>query len=226
MEVNDMYGKLIIECQIRVVTGLHIGGSDVYSFIGAVDSYVVSDPLTQKPIIPGSSLKGKIRTLLSRINTEKRCEPNQDPEMIKRLFGSSDPVRYSRLQFSDAKVINSSDFVGIGLTEIKFENTISRVTSVANPRQIERVVSGVVFKEIITYNIENLDELEEDIENLSKGIQLLQLDYLGGHGSRGSGRINFDSIKVSPEFIELDPATIDKLTDMLNKAVNYDPLPD
>lgn len=220
-----MFGKLIIECRIRVVTGLHIGGSDSFSFIGAVDSPVIADPLTQKPIIPGSSLKGKIRTLLSRVNTEKRCEPDRDPDMIKRLFGSSDPVRQSRLQFSDAKVINSSEFDEIGLTEIKFENTISRVTSVANPRQIERVVSGVVFGERIIYNIENTDELEEDIENLSKGIQLLQLDYLGGHGSRGSGRISFDSIEVSHEFIELEKTTIDKLTAMLKKAEKYDPLP-
>lgn len=220
-----MFGKLIIKCKIRVVTGLHIGGSDVFSFIGAVDSPVITDPLTQKPIIPGSSLKGKIRTLLSRINTEKRCEPNQDPEKIKRLFGSSDPVRHSRLQFSDAKVINSSKFDGIGLTEVKFENTISRVTSVANPRQIERVVSGVIFEEIIIYNIENLDELEEDIENLSKGIQLLQLDYLGGHGSRGDGRVSFDSIEVSTEFINLDPTIVDKLKSILEKAEKYDPLP-
>ena len=220
-----MFGKLIIECRIRVVTGLHIGGSDSFSFIGAVDSPVIADPLTQTPIIPGSSLKGKIRTLLSRVNTEKRCEPDNDPEMIKRLFGSSDPVRQSRLQFSDAKVINKDDFNEIGLTEIKFENTISRVTSVANPRQIERVVSGVVFGERMIYNIENTDELTEDITNLSKGLQLLQLDYLGGHGSRGSGRISFDSVKVASEFSGLDKQTLDKLTAILKKAEKYDPLP-
>lgn len=65
-----MFGKLIIECRIRVVTGLHIGGSDSFSFIGAVDSPVITDPYTQQPIIPGSSLKGKIRTLLSRVYSE------------------------------------------------------------------------------------------------------------------------------------------------------------
>lgn len=220
-----MFGKLIIECRIRVVTGLHIGGSDSFSFIGAVDSPVIADPLTQTPIIPGSSLKGKIRTLLSRVNTEKRCEPDNDPEILKRLFGSSSPVRQSRLQFSDAKVINADDFNEIGLTEIKFENTISRVTSVANPRQIERVVSGVVFGERIIYNIENTDELSEDITNLSKGLQLLQLDYLGGHGSRGSGRISFDSVNVASEFAGLDKQTLDNLTAILKKAEKYDPLP-
>ena len=219
-----MSGKLIIECRVRVVTGLHIGGSDSFSFIGAVDSPVIADPLTQQPIIPGSSFKGKIRTLLSRVNTDKRCEPDNDPEMIKRLFGSSDPVRQSRLQFSDAKIINADKFDEIGLTEIKSENTISRVTSVANPRQIERVVSGVIFGERIIYNVEKLDELEEDIENLARGIQLLQLDYLGGHGSRGSGRVCFDSIALCSEFIDLDKTTIDRLNSILEKAERYDPL--
>ena len=219
-----MFGKLIIECHVRVVTGLHIGGSDPFSFIGAVDSQVVTDPLTQQPIIPGSSLKGKIRTLLSKVNTEKRCEPDDDPEMITRLFGSSKPVRQSRLQFSDAEVINADKFEKTGLTEIKSENAVSRVTSEANPRQIERVVIGVIFGERIIYSVENLDELEEDIENLSRGIQLLQIDYLGGHGSRGSGRVCFDSISIHPEFIDLDETTIDRLNSILEKAERYDPL--
>ncbi len=219
-----MFGKLIIDCSIRVVTGLHIGGSDTFSFIGAVDSSVITDPYTQQPIIPGSSLKGKIRTLLSRVYAENRCAPDCDPENIKRLFGSASPVRQSRLQFSDAKITNAKQLEKIGFTEIKTENGINRVTSVANPRQIERVVSGAVFGERIVYNVENMDELAEDIETLAQGIKLLQLDYLGGHGSRGSGRVSFDAITLSEAFADLDEATTDSLTSKLREAVKYDPL--
>ncbi len=219
-----MFGKLIIDCSIRVVTGLHIGGSDTFSFIGAVDSSVITDPYTQQPIIPGSSLKGKIRTLLSRVYAENRCAPDDDPENIKRLFGSASPVRQSRLQFSDAKITNAKQLEKIGFTEIKTENGINRVTSVANPRQIERVVSGAVFGERIVYNVENMDELAEDIETLAQGIKLLQLDYLGGHGSRGSGRVSFDTITLSEAFADLDKATTDSLTSKLKKAEKYDPL--
>ena len=61
-----MYGKIIIHCVLTVKTGLHIGDSSAFSAIGAVDSPVVRDPYTNRPIIPGSSLKGKIRTLLAR----------------------------------------------------------------------------------------------------------------------------------------------------------------
>ena len=219
-----MFGKLIIECRIRVVTGLHIGGSDSFSFIGAVDSPVITDPYTQQPIIPGSSLKGKIRTLLSRVYSEKLCAPDADPENIKRLFGSSTPVKQSRLQFSDAKIINTKQFSEIGFTEIKTENAIDRVSSVANPRQIERVVSGVEFQERIVYNVENKEELQEDIKNLAKGIMLLQLDYLGGHGSRGSGRVSFDEITISDAFSDLDKVKTDSLTSILKKAERYAPL--
>lgn len=219
-----MFGKLIIECRIRVVTGLHIGGSDSFSFIGAVDSPVITDPYTQQPIIPGSSLKGKIRTLLSRVYSEKLCAPDADPENIKRLFGSSNPVKQSRLQFSDAKIINTKQFSEIGFTEIKTENAIDRVSSVANPRQIERVVSGVEFQERIVYNVENKEELQEDIKNLAKGIMLLQLDYLGGHGSRGSGRVSFDEITISDAFSDLDKVTTASLTSILKKAEKYTPL--
>ena len=60
-----MYGKIVILCEMKVVTGLHIGASGAFSAIGAVDSPVIRDPMTQMPIVPGSSLKGKLRTLAS-----------------------------------------------------------------------------------------------------------------------------------------------------------------
>lgn len=133
-------------------------------------------------------------------------------------------MKQSRLQFSDAKIINTKHFSEIGFTEIKTENAIDRVSSVANPRQIERVVSGVEFQERIVYNVENKEELQEDIKNLAKGIMLLQLDYLGGHGSRGSGRVSFDEITISDAFSDLDKVTTASLTSILKKAEKYAPL--
>lgn len=69
----DMYGKILITCSLVVRTGLHIGGSGIFSPIGAVDSPVIRDPLTQRPIVPGSSLKGKLRTLLVRSDSYQRA---------------------------------------------------------------------------------------------------------------------------------------------------------
>ena len=60
-------GKIIIETNLTVLTGLHIGGSDTYSAIGTVDAPVIKSPLNGKPIVPGSSLKGKLRTLIASV---------------------------------------------------------------------------------------------------------------------------------------------------------------
>ena len=61
-----MYGKIVIECKLKVQTGMHIGGSSSFSAIGAVDSPVIRDAFTGQPMLPGSSLKGKMRSLLAK----------------------------------------------------------------------------------------------------------------------------------------------------------------
>ena len=196
-----MYGKILIRCDLEVRTGMHIGGSSAFSAIGAVDSPVVRDPYTGYPIVPGSSLKGKLRTLLARStcqDIENMPAFDKDDERILRLFGSSEPVRRSRLQFADAFLLNYDQLKGVGVTEVKSENTINRLTSKANPRQIERIVAGARFGVNIVYNLSDPKEMEEDLSLLSKAMKLLQLDYLGGHGSRGNGRVSFQNFQVIP----------------------------
>jgi len=205
MSVNKLYGKLILTGKIQVKTGMHIGGSSEFSAIGAVDSIVIKDTVTKLPIIPGSSLKGKMRYLLARVYSEtpqlKKIEEEADE--IKRLFGTSgsDKNMYSsRLQFSDMmmneesrdRIVNMEP--DLYVTEIKFENTINRLTAVANPRQIERVPAGAEFEFKLVYNIEKLEEVEEDLENINTAMTLLQEDYIGGHGTRGYGRIKFTDL--------------------------------
>ena len=200
------YTKIKIEGSIRVKTGLHIGGDDSFSAIGAIDSPVVRDPLTRDPVIPGSSLKGKMRSLLARdmgtVPTDGVKGFENDCAEIKRLFGSSDKnsniagtgMQMSRLQFSDCFLVNKKELPQI--FENKFENTIDRLTSVANPRQIERVVRGAQFAFELIYNVENPDEVDEDFGNIAKAIHLLENDYLGGGGSRGNGRVEFDGLSA------------------------------
>ena len=72
-----MYGKILIRCDLEVRTGMHIGGSSAFSAIGAVDSPVVRDPYTGYPIVPGSSLKGKLRTLLASSGVTVVNDPAQ-----------------------------------------------------------------------------------------------------------------------------------------------------
>ena len=200
-------GKLIVDADITVRTGMHIGGSSDYAPIGAVDSIVIRDPQSGAPIVPGSSLKGKIRTLLAKVldKTDGPLpEPKDDAEVIKRLFGSAEKDRplYARLQFEDCFAKQETvDFfakrdTGTYLGEVKFENTINRGSGVANPRQIERVPAGMKFRFRVVYNVEDQNQLAEDLDTLTKGLRLLQLDYIGEHGSRGYGRVKFDNFKV------------------------------
>lgn len=131
----------------------------------------------------------------SCVNGETLPDFSADGEVILRMFGNSEPVRFARLQFADAFLLNSDQLKGVGVTEVKSENTINRLTSKANPRQIERVVAGSRFGVNIV-NLSDPKEMEEDLSLLSKAMKLLQLDYLGGHGGRtsaGYGRFHLDS---------------------------------
>ena len=198
------YTKIKIEGVIELKTGLHIGGDDSFSAIGAIDSPVVRDPLTRQPVIPGSSLKGKMRSLLARdmgsVPAKGVAGFENDCPQIKRLFGSSSDtsnaegtgIQMSRLQFSDCFLINKDDLPQI--FETKFENTIDRLTSVANPRQIERVIRGAEFGFEIIYNVEDPEQLGEDFANIKTAFNLLENDYLGGGGTRGSGRVTFKNL--------------------------------
>ena len=206
--MNTLKGKFIITGKIKVLTGLHIGTSGDFSAIGAVDNIVIRDTVTNKPIIPGSSLKGKMKYLLSRAKYNSTLTmPNikKESDDIKRLFGASEPVVLSRLQFCDM-LLREKDYgrdveFDLPYTEIKYENTIDRGTGIANPRQQERVPAGSEFDFRLIYNVENTQNMEEevkrDFENILLILELLEDDYLGGHGTRGYGRVQFENLKLT-----------------------------
>lgn len=199
-----MFGKLEISGCIESLTGLHIGGGSQFAAIGAVDSVVVKDIDDDLPMIPGSSLKGKLRSLLSKqfCDGELPKEHNGDADVVKRLFGHTDKSgpKTGRVYFSDIFMSKESrdrlENEDIDATEVKFENTISRLTGVANPRQIERAVKGMKYHMSLIYNIENENEIEEDFKTLKTAFQLLKYDYLGAAGSRGYGRVDIHDLDV------------------------------
>ena len=210
MDRNQMalQGKISITGKLKIITGMHIGGSSDFAPIGAVDSPFIRDPFTHAPIIPGSSIKGKLRTLLAKMHCKDYLlnTVDKDDEVIARLFGASGNsfACPARLQFFDLFVtqetidnfnaIETDTYVG----EVKFENTIVRTTGVANPRQIERVPAGAVFNFKLVYNVERVEEVAQDLQTLKEAFELLENDYLGGHGSRGYGRVKLQEIELQP----------------------------
>lgn len=224
-----MYGKIQISAKLEIKTGMHIGGSDAFAAIGAVDAPVIRDSRTNLPMIPGSSLKGKLRTLLAKAYNEHVVSHDNDSARIKRLFGTSQKNENGRVEAS--RILVADMFVNkdaleelhrqglSGMTEIKFENTINRLTAVANPRQIERVIPGVYFDLDIIYEMQDEMEAIEDFEMLAQGLKLLQYDYLGGHGSRGYGKIGLKDIRVSPVVGEVDDSITKDLNDILQECI-------
>lgn len=212
-----MFAKIEISGTIEIVTGLHIGGSSAFSAIGAVDSPVVMDTRTNQPMIPGSSLKGKMRALLAKqYNIDIAKTADDDAECLTNLFGSSKAKKESRILFTDMFLDNLDELKRVGLTgatEVKFENSISRMTAVANPRQIERVVRGSQFPMQLIYEYsDNMDEetLLQDFRILKEGFKLLEYDYLGGSGSRGYGRIKFLDLDAEPVIGDIDDALMEQ----------------
>lgn len=216
-----MYAKIQITGIIEVVTGMHIGGSSVFAAIGAVDSPVIKDVRTGYPMIPGSSVKGKMRTLLAKVyNTHPVKTPDDDSEKLTRLFGSAkkNEVKTSRIIISDMLLVNKDELRAHGLqsfTEVKFENTINRITAVANPRQIERTVRGSKFGVDFIYEAEKEDEIVEDFEVLTQGMKLLQYDYLGGSGSRGYGKIKFSELGADVVIGDISNKIMDSCNQLL-----------
>ena len=195
-----MFAKIEISGTIEIVTGLHIGGSSAFSAIGAVDSPVIMDTRSKQPMIPGSSLKGKMRALLAKqYNTVWKATADDDAKCLTDLFGSAKDHKESRILFSDMFLSNLEELKNLGLTgatEVKFENSINRLTAIANPRQIERVIRGSEFELELIYNVEDETQVQEDFEAIRYGLTLLEYDYLGGSGSRGYGKVKFEDLQA------------------------------
>uniref|UniRef100_A0A832I7D0 CRISPR system Cms endoribonuclease Csm3 n=1 Tax=Pseudothermotoga hypogea TaxID=57487 RepID=A0A832I7D0_9THEM len=204
--------KYLVTADVRLLTGLHIGTSKDEVEIGGLDNPVIKTP-SGEPYIPGSSLKGKMRMLMEfyrglvRSNGEVHSCANGEC-VVCELFGraidrrsdNENVFNRSRLIVRDAFLDKESlrafkDFLETEWTEIKYENSINRINSKANPRQQERVPAGACFKAEFVVNVFSNDG-DTYLKELFVAMKLLEDDYLGGSGSRGYGKIKFENITV------------------------------
>lgn len=212
------YGKVVVRARIECVTGLHIGASREVVEIGGVDNPVMRDPRTGIPYIPGSSVKGKMRSIAERVFkkelnrstgngfrhecTERTCE-------VCRVFGSTKGREDnggnipSRIRIRDSFMAEdclewlSEIDSPTNYTELKYENALDRITCAANPRPVERVPAGAEFEFEMVYDLEDEQHTDEDLQNILTLLKMVEDDYIGGHGSRGHGKIRFKDVKLS-----------------------------
>ncbi len=207
---------VIITGQMVCLTGLHIGGTEEGYEIGGLDNPILKDKISGFPYIPGSSIKGKMRSsmewMLGKVGKRGEVHTCEDAAcQVCRIFGTSADRRGredlaagpTRLLVRDAHLSEETRrdprYVkeNIFVTEIKTENSLNRITSAANPRPMERVPKGAKFDMELVYGIYAVGDEhgETDIANLqqlSMALQMLEAGVLGGGGSRGSGQIRIE----------------------------------
>ena len=220
----------ILTGEIELLTGLHIGGGDADMHIGGIDNPVVKHPLTQEPYIPGSSIKGKMRSLLEwelgvvdetgkplgYKHIENLSDDSQkQAKNILKLFGGApgdnsdaDLVKEigpTRLAFWDCSLnpewAKQVKEKNLLLTEAKMENSIDRIKGVAtNPRQTERVPASAKFNFKLT--VRQHDNDGDLLDTILKGLRLIEISGLGGSGSRGYGKVMFNELKLDGDSVD------------------------
>jgi len=227
IDIKEIKGKIILK------SGLHIGAGDTEMHIGGTDNPVIKHPHTQEPYIPGSSLKGKVRSLLemkSGLMVRTNGRPVQaallkklngyereECEKILKLFGSSGAegeeiakIGPTRVSFADCLLNDAwrrkAREERLSHFEVKSENSINRIQGTAeNPRFTERVPAGVTFD--FSVSLKMLGEENDLFDYLMTGLKLLEMDALGGSGSRGYGKIRllFNDEEIKKNFEDINP---------------------
>ncbi len=209
-----MPGKLshykVIRGTLTCETGLRIGGSKEDIEIGGMENPIIRHPITDLPYVPGSSLKGKVRSLLEHKHGKigqngQPCGCGQCE--ICRVFGPHKNVRHTlgptRVLFRDGSLTKQSQDVlekariekGIAYAEVKTENLVNRSTGTAeHPRTVERVPAGTQFTFEVALRVFDGDNEKAHLALVEEGLTLLQQDYLGASGSRGYGKVRLEYV--------------------------------
>jgi len=212
MKLQTIYAY---EGTITLLTGLAIRGAGSELSIGGADSEVIKNPITGEPYIPGSSLKGKMRSQLERVYGAKKYDNKVLVEEtvapcgcgecdICRVFGAhkntKSLVAPTRIIVRDAvlteecraQIANMPVEAGNSL-ELKAENMIKRNSGTADaPRFMERVPAGMEFHVELMLQVFDKDDAERMKKLVEEGLKLVEMSYLGGSGSRGYGQVKFN----------------------------------
>lgn len=239
----QLHGRIFITGSIEIVTGLHIRAARRALAIGGLDNPVVRNPVTGRPYIPGSSLKGKLRSLLEKHYNKSQqwamggvrihaCykfdeKGNRIPDeeaylncQVCPIFGipAGFAVLPTRLIVRDVPLDENSaqrlarTRTELPFTEVKWETSLDRVTAAATPRQVERVPAGAIFAPLeLVYNVYEEADVNRFM-HLLDAMQFLEDDYLGGLGTRGSGKIAFQELSLTARTREryLEEKTFEK----------------
>ena len=201
-----------VTAKIHCLTNTRIGGSKESFEIGGQDNPIIRNPITQEPYIPGSSLKGKMRSLLelkgnfgANVSDGKPCGCGKC--LVCILFGRNvtkddrqgkeRETEPTRLIFRDAQLNEEWKDRLAGESFVKFETAINRKTGMVQTgslRNQEYVPAGTCFDFELVVRIFEGDPADKFKEAVEQAVELLQNDYIGGSGSRGYGKVEFENL--------------------------------
>lgn len=225
-KISDLQG------QIELVSGLHIGSGNAEMHIGGTDNPVIKNPITQEPYIPGSSLKGKMRSLLEwragvvaftdgkplgfghigRLASDQIVQG----KTILKLFGGAPEgsnqdeklvaeIGPTRLAFWDCAL--TRDWV----TAMRDKNLLLTETKMEN--MIDRIrgvaehprnTERVPASAVFDFQLTLKVHDDEDLlDTVLVGLRLLELGGLGGSGSRGYGKLRFRKLALDGDSLQV-----------------------
>jgi CRISPR-associated protein Csm3 len=197
---------LEVKGAILLKEGLRVGGTKEAVGIGETDNPIIRHPITRKPYLPGSSIKGKVRSLLEQKYSESSQRTGRPCDcascFICSLFGCGNPSKGtepSRLIFRDAPLVGESEKeLDEGLpgsfAEVKTEIAMDRNkgrTITGSLRTQERIPAGAKFDFSFTIRLfeEDNPRRADYLNKLAEAFEMLEKDYLGGSGTRGYGQV-------------------------------------
>jgi len=205
--MNKLTHYIKATSKIILESGMHIGGPTESVKIGGIDNPVIRNPITQIPYIPGSSLKGRFRMALELkygdvAKERKGVGPSQDPNnesMVVKLFGSGSAktnTEPSRYLFRDSNL--SEDSLEYSESEEKIEVKIDREKMAAfqgGNRIQERIAAGAKFDMEVMIRVFENDDEQKFQNRLEEASKIVELEFLGGSGSRGYGKVKIDNFQ-------------------------------
>lgn len=193
----EFKGKLRLAGSFATFSGLSVGREKTGKENASLPRMLVRHPVTAVPFIPASCFRGSLRRLFAE------GKQGESPEAVS-VFGASGPSapRKGRAAFRDvypdpesARVIADQNQEGY-LSEIKICASMDRVTSQGTSFAIEQIPAGCGFQFEIFFDVLEADGPDLFLALLG-AMERLEASSVGGHGSRGLGKIRFG--KWSPE---------------------------
>jgi CRISPR-associated protein Csm3 len=216
---------------IELLSGLHIGSGNNEMHIGGTDNPVIKNPITQEPYIPGSSIKGKMRSLLEWragvvaltdgkplgfAHMERLASDQKDVgKTLLKLFGGAPEgsnqdqklvaeIGPTRLAFWDCSLKRQ------WVTAMREKNLLLTETKMENT--IDRIrgvaehprnTERVPASALFDFQLTlKIHDGEDLLTTVLTGLRLLELSGLGGSGSRGYGKLRFLSLTLDGDSLQ------------------------